>query len=256
MSFPVLIRWWSKQGRRAAASRRRAAAGAETLPGRGPRARPPCPAAHRRPGPGPARRPAWEPAKVSGPGGHRGHEREHGFGRLWAARQPAWGPRRRARGDTGQRGACGQRGTGRSTGSGAGPEVARARRLPRPPAAGLGRPNLRLLPPRTRPPCSTVAFSSAPPRSDGRGRRPMGAASPARCSERERVDRGQGGARAGCGRWPSCRDRVARALGLGWGLRDRVLLCHPLRAWGCRGRAWLPSILSLGCRVDSSGNRS
>ncbi|XP_075817595.1 PR domain-containing protein 11 isoform X3 [Microtus pennsylvanicus] len=63
MSFPVLIRWWSKQGRRAAASRRRAAAGAETLPGRGPRARPPCPAAHRRPGPGPARRPAWEPAK-------------------------------------------------------------------------------------------------------------------------------------------------------------------------------------------------
>ncbi|XP_050002959.1 PR domain-containing protein 11 isoform X4 [Alexandromys fortis] len=63
MSFPVLIRWWSKQGRRAAASRRRAAAGAETLPGRGPRARPPCPAAPRRPGPGPARRPAWEPAK-------------------------------------------------------------------------------------------------------------------------------------------------------------------------------------------------
>ncbi|XP_026643458.1 PR domain-containing protein 11 isoform X5 [Microtus ochrogaster] len=63
MSFPVLIRWWSKQGRRAAASRRRAAAGAETLPGRGPRARPPCPAAHRRPGPGPSRRPAWEPAK-------------------------------------------------------------------------------------------------------------------------------------------------------------------------------------------------
>ncbi|XP_041497203.1 PR domain-containing protein 11 isoform X3 [Microtus oregoni] len=61
MSFPVLIRWWSKQGRRAAASRRRAAAGAETLPGRGPRARPPCPAAHRRPGQ--ARRPAWEPAK-------------------------------------------------------------------------------------------------------------------------------------------------------------------------------------------------
>ncbi|XP_036040587.1 PR domain-containing protein 11 isoform X3 [Onychomys torridus] len=63
MSFPVLIRWWSKQGRRAAASRRRAAAGAETLPGRGPRARPPRPAAPRRPGPGPARRPAWEPAK-------------------------------------------------------------------------------------------------------------------------------------------------------------------------------------------------
>ncbi|XP_040601828.1 PR domain-containing protein 11 isoform X3 [Mesocricetus auratus] len=63
MSFPVLIRWWSKQGRRAAASRRRAAAGAETLPGRGPRARLPCPAAPRRPGPGPARRPAWEPAK-------------------------------------------------------------------------------------------------------------------------------------------------------------------------------------------------
>ncbi|XP_029330222.1 PR domain-containing protein 11 isoform X3 [Mus caroli] len=63
MSFPVLIRWWSKQGRRAAASRRRAAAGAETLPGRGPRARPPRPAASRRPGPGPARRPAWEPAK-------------------------------------------------------------------------------------------------------------------------------------------------------------------------------------------------
>ncbi|XP_034351258.2 PR domain-containing protein 11 isoform X4 [Arvicanthis niloticus] len=63
MSFPVLIRWWSKQGRRAAASRRRAAAGAETLPGRGPCARPPRPAASRRPGPGPARRPAWEPAK-------------------------------------------------------------------------------------------------------------------------------------------------------------------------------------------------
>ncbi|XP_052039004.1 PR domain-containing protein 11 isoform X4 [Apodemus sylvaticus] len=63
MSFPVLIRWWSKQGRRAAASRRRAAAGAETLPGRGPRARLPRPAASRRPGPGPARRPAWEPAK-------------------------------------------------------------------------------------------------------------------------------------------------------------------------------------------------
>ncbi|XP_060227738.1 PR domain-containing protein 11 isoform X4 [Meriones unguiculatus] len=63
MSFPVLIRWWSKQGRRAAASRRRAAAGAETLPGRGPRARPPRPAAPRRPGPGPARRPAWDPAK-------------------------------------------------------------------------------------------------------------------------------------------------------------------------------------------------
>ncbi|KAM9080996.1 PR domain-containing protein 11 isoform 3-T4 [Megaptera novaeangliae] len=38
MSFPVLIRWWSKQGRRAAAScrRRRAEAGAETLPRRGP----------------------------------------------------------------------------------------------------------------------------------------------------------------------------------------------------------------------------
>ncbi|XP_031226955.1 PR domain-containing protein 11 isoform X3 [Mastomys coucha] len=63
MSFPVLIRWWSKQGRRAAASRRRAAAGAETLPGRGPRARPPRPAASRRSGPGPARSPAWEPAK-------------------------------------------------------------------------------------------------------------------------------------------------------------------------------------------------
>ncbi|XP_051040089.1 PR domain-containing protein 11 isoform X4 [Phodopus roborovskii] len=63
MSFPVLIRWWSKQGRRAAASRRRATAGAETLPGRGPRARLLRPAAPRRPGPGPARRPAWEPAK-------------------------------------------------------------------------------------------------------------------------------------------------------------------------------------------------
>lgn len=138
MSFPVLIRWWSKQGRRAAASRRRAAAGAETLPGRGPRARPPRPAASRRSGPGPARRPAWEPAKVSGLGGHGGHEREHGFGRRWAARQPARGTRRRARGDTGDRGRRQATGHGlehRERGGsqgGPGPQVvATARRGPR-----------------------------------------------------------------------------------------------------------------------------
>lgn len=120
-------------------------------------------------------------------------------------------------GTLGNGGAGGRRGTGRSTGSGAGPKVARARRSLPPPDAGLGRPSLRLLPPRTRPPCSTVAFSSAPPRADGRGRRPMGAAARARRSQRERVDRGQGGARAGCSRWPSCRDPVAGASGPGWG---------------------------------------
>ncbi|XP_060032532.1 PR domain-containing protein 11 isoform X5 [Erinaceus europaeus] len=81
MSFPVLIRWWSKQGRRAAASRRRrrrrrrrAEAGAETLPP-GTRARPAArPAA---PAAGPPARPGRAastepPAGPPAPPGARG----------------------------------------------------------------------------------------------------------------------------------------------------------------------------------------
>nr|XP_024645404.1 PR domain-containing protein 11 isoform X4 [Macaca nemestrina] len=73
MSFPVLIRWWSKQGRRAAASRRRrrAEAGAETLPRRGParpqRGRSRRGAASR----GRARPPSRRPAAPPGPRGCR-----------------------------------------------------------------------------------------------------------------------------------------------------------------------------------------
>ncbi|KAM7085046.1 PR domain-containing protein 11 isoform 3-T3 [Molossus nigricans] len=72
MSFPVLIRWWSKQGRRAAASRRRrcrAEAGAETLPRRGP-ARPQRGRARRggrQPGPRRLRRAARRAAAPPGP---------------------------------------------------------------------------------------------------------------------------------------------------------------------------------------------
>ncbi|XP_020938806.1 PR domain-containing protein 11 isoform X1 [Sus scrofa] len=69
MSFPVLIRWWSKQGRRAAASRRRrrAEAGAETLPRRGP-ARPQRGRSHRggrQPGPRRLRRAARRAARAA-----------------------------------------------------------------------------------------------------------------------------------------------------------------------------------------------
>lgn len=165
------------------------------------------------------------------------------------------GPRRRARGDTGERGAGGRRGTGRSTGNGAGPKVVRARRSLPPPDAGLRRPSLRLLPPRTRPPCSTVAFSTAPPCADGRGRRPMGAAARARRSQRERVDGGRAGRGrdAAAGLVAGTRSPVLR--GRAGGLRDRIPLCDLSRAWGGGGRVCLLSILSLGCGVDSSGIR-
>ncbi|XP_077902295.1 PR domain-containing protein 11 isoform X4 [Ictidomys tridecemlineatus] len=81
MSFPVLIRWWSKQGRRAAASRRRrrAEAGAETLPRGDPRARsaaapaagPPARAAPPPPSRPPGRPPARPRGRRSVPGKDR-----------------------------------------------------------------------------------------------------------------------------------------------------------------------------------------
>lgn len=108
MSFPVLIRWWSKQGRRAAASRRRrrAEAGAETLPRRGP-ARPQRGRSRRggrQPGPRRLRRAARRAARAARAPRLPQHSREgesapvanvaieNGFGERSAVCQRARGP--------------------------------------------------------------------------------------------------------------------------------------------------------------------
>ena len=108
MSFPVLIRWWSKQGRRAAASRRRrrAEAGAETLPRRGP-ARPQRGRSRRggrQPGPRRLRRAARRAARAARAPRLPQHSREgesapvanvaieNGFGKRSAVCQRARGP--------------------------------------------------------------------------------------------------------------------------------------------------------------------
>lgn len=138
MSFPVLIRWWSKQGRRAAASRRRRAeAGAETLPRRGP-ARPQRGRSRRggrQPGPRRLRRAARRAARYARAPRLPQHSQEgesapvanvaieNGFGKRSAVCQRARGPPvqglRAAAGGAGGRGGRGQsRGPG---GAGAGP---------------------------------------------------------------------------------------------------------------------------------------